>query len=218
MNLKLRGVACGLLLFPMGSVAQNADPDERPLLAASFTAGEITIDGRLDEPAWRTAEKAMRFRQFQPLEAAAATQPTEVQILYGTNSIFIGALLRDDDPGRIQRTLGRRDEYMQADWFAVSIDSHLDRRMAYVFGVNAGGVEYDALRTEGDSGGGPGGGGDASWNAIWDSDVRVTPEGWVVEMEIPYSLRPLPRKCISRKVELYVSLLRSTTAYSFFRS
>ena len=188
MNLKLRGVACALLLFPIVSAAQNADPEERPHLAASFAEGEIAIDGRLDEPAWRAAEKATRFRQFQPLEGAPATQPTEVQILYGTNSIYIGALLRDDDPDRIQRTLGRRDEYMQADWFAVSIDSHLDRRTAYVFGVNAGGVEYDALRTEGDSGRGPGGGGDASWNAIWDSDVRVTSEGWTVEMEIPYSM------------------------------
>src|SRR5690606_16953784 len=28
---------------------------------------------------------------------------------------------------------------------------------------------------------------DSSWDAVWDSAVRVTPEGWTIEMAIPYS-------------------------------
>src|SRR5690606_11575592 len=95
----------------------------------------------------------------------------------------------DDQPDRIQRTLGRRDEYVQADWFAISIDSQRDRKTAFQFAVNAAGVQYDALRAEDFSEeDGPAGGGDPSWNAIWDSSVRVTDEGWIVEMRIPYSM------------------------------
>src|SRR5690606_31593946 len=47
------------------------------------------------------------------------------------------------------------------------------------FFVSAAGVQMDCLATEQ--------GEDYSWNAIWDSEVRVTDFGWVVEMKIPYA-------------------------------
>jgi hypothetical protein len=171
--------------------AEEASTDRVPplQLTAQLIEEAVTIDGGLSEPAWEGADTANEFLQFEPDEGAPVTHPTEVRVLYGPRSVYIGAMLFDDAPERIQQTLGRRDEYMQADWFAVSIDSHLDRRTAHLFAVNAAGVEYDAMRIEGENGQrGPGGGGDASWDAIWDSAVRVTPDGWSVEMEIPYSM------------------------------
>lgn len=160
-------------------------------------AGEIEIDGVLDEPAWLTAEAATDFLQFEPSEGQPASQRTEVRVLYGPGHLFIGATLHDTAPELIEPTLGRRDDFNRADWFIVSIDSYLDRRNAYAFGVNAAGVQYDAV--QGDAaggGGGPGGGGggpnpsgmDPSWDAIWTSDVTRTAEGWTVEMAIPYSM------------------------------
>ena len=178
-------------LSPLVAVAQD-----RPSLAAS-PAGDITVDGVLDEPAWGTATAATDFRQFEPSEGQPASQRTEVRVLYGPGHLFVGATLFDDSPAQIEPTLGRRDEFNRADWFIVSIDSYLDRRNAYAFGVNAAGVQFDAA--QGDAaggGGGPGGGGggptpsgmDPSWNAIWISDVGRTGEGWVVEIAIPYSM------------------------------
>lgn len=179
--------------YPQSEIAQadEAKPNETngPNLKAALVEGAVAIDGSLSESAWEGAEKADEFSQFEPAEGAPATHPTDVRVLYGSSSVFIGAMLYDDEPDRIQQTLGRRDEYMQADWFAVSIDSHLDRRTAHLFAVNAAGVEYDAMQVEGQRvPPGPGGGGDASWDAIWDSAVRVTPNGWSVEIEIPYSM------------------------------
>lgn len=156
----------------------------------------LSIDGRLDEGAWAEAEPASGFTQYEPLEGVPATQRTEVRVLYGSNSLYVGAILHDEDPASVERALGPRDDYNRADWFLVSIDSYFDRRTAYVFGVNAAGVQLDGLRTgEGGGGGGGGdrrGGGlrgvDESWDAVWYSDVRRSPQGWVVEMRIPYSM------------------------------
>lgn len=184
-----------LLAFLLGlgwatprAVAQGQDGSETLRMSASRIEASISVDGRLDEASWQQGTPATGFRQFEPTEGAAATQPTEVRVLYGDDHLYVGALLRDDQPERIEQTLGRRDEYNRADWFLVSIDSYFDRRTARVFGVNAAGVQYDAILDSGGGGGGPGGPGDNSWDAVWYSAVRVTPEGWVAEMRIPYSM------------------------------
>ncbi len=113
----------------------------------------------------------------------------------GSNNLYVGALLYDDEPGAIEKALGRRDDFNRADWFLVAVDAYFDRRTAYVFGVNAAGVQFDALQS-GSGGGGPPGGGnsnaprgmDPSWDAVWYSDIRTTADGWAVEMRIPYSM------------------------------
>jgi hypothetical protein len=186
------------LLIAFCLSARSAHAQERSSMRASAATDRISIDARLDEPEWSQAAPATGFRQFEPLEGAPATQETEVRILYGLRSLYVGALLHDSEPAAVSAALGRRDDFNRADWFLVSIDSYLDRRTAYTFGVNAAGVQFDAVRAGG--GGGPGGGGggggppgmDASWDAVWSSAARLTPEGWVVEMEIPYSMLRFP--------------------------
>lgn len=154
----------------------------------------ISVDGILDEDAWQQAEPVTGFRQFEPDEGDPATMRTEVRVLYGAGNLYIGAMLYDDNPSGIEQTLGRRDDYNRADWFLLSVDSYYNRRNAYTFGVNAAGVQFDALRSSA-TGGPPGPvppGMDPSWDAIWYSDVRKTDRGWVVEMQIPYSMLRFP--------------------------
>lgn len=189
--LRVPALLSGLALLHDLSASAQARPalEARPVEA-------IEIDGRLDEDEWRSASPASGFLQLEPAEGAPASQATEVRVLYGPGALYVGATLSDDEPERIEATLGRRDEFNRADWFLVSIDSYLDRRTAYAFGVNAAGVQFDAVQG-GEGGGGPGGGGgggptpdgmDPSWDAIWTSAVQQTPDGWVVEMAIPYSM------------------------------
>ena len=178
------------ITHPQPSYSQGADPVAvSSVLTATFSDESIDVDGLLDDEAWQKAEIAPEFRQYEPSEGAHAAFPTEVRVVYGPNSIFVGAKMHDDEPDLIQQTLGRRDEYRQADWFTVAFDPHLDLKTAYTFAVSAAGVQYDALQAEDtQSRGGPDDWGDASWDAIWKSDVRVTPDGWTAEIEIPYSM------------------------------
>lgn len=166
------------LLLLAASPTADDEPSSRTLTAHRIS-GDIAIDGRLDEADWATAPAATAFRQFEPDEGAPPSQKTEVRVLYGNNALYVGAHLYDDAPDRIMRTLGRRDDFNQADWFIVSIDSYRDRKTAYTFGLNAAGVQIDGVTTREF---------DRSWDAVWDGAVRVGADGWVVEMRIPYSM------------------------------
>lgn len=181
--------------FPAAAQVQTGtDRSQRAALTAVRADGPINVDGRLDEDAWHRANAAEDFLQFVPREGAPASQRTEARVLFGEELLYVGARLQDDDPSSIEAALGRRDDVNRADWFFVSLDSYFDRKTAYTFGVNAAGVQYDAVRTGGDQGGGGEGddrglpGADPSWDAIWYSDVRLTSDGWTAELAIPYSM------------------------------
>lgn len=179
--------ALALYLAPFANKTASAQGSSVPSLAAGRVGSPVSIDGLLDEAAWQEAEAATGFAQFEPNEGGPPSQRTEVRVLYGDASLYIAAVLHDEQPSRIDDALSRRDDINRADWFFVSIDSYFDRRTAYVFGVNAAGVQYDAVKSQGSGGPGPLEA-DESWDAVWYSSARVTADGWIVEMRIPYSM------------------------------
>lgn len=180
---------CFLLFLPFTSLSaqtQNA-------IKATIIKELVTIDGVLDEESWNIAEPVTGFLQYEPVEGAIPSRKTEVKILFGEENLYIGAVMYDN-PSEIERAMGRRDEYNRADWFMVSLDSYFNRRVGYTFAVSAAGVQMDGQRSGSGGPGGPGGGGpnlprglDNSWDAIWQSEVRITDFGWTAEIRIPYS-------------------------------
>ncbi len=165
------------LVIPLATVA-HAQDNQHMVLGAAHTDG-IEVDGVLDEADWAQVEPATDFIQFNPTEGEPATQRTEVRVLYGSNALYIGAMMYDDDPDGIRTYLSRRDQVNGADFFLVAIDSYNDLVTGYEFMVTAAGVQFDAIATINNE--------DSSWDAVWSSAARVTAEGWVAEMEIPYS-------------------------------
>ena len=163
---------------PTDGCTRIGDADDCKI-TAQRTESPMSIDGWLDEADWQSASIASGFIQYEPIEGAVPSQPTEVKILYGDSELYVGATLYDDQPDAIMKTLGRRDEFNKADWFIVSIDSYLDRKTAYTFAVSAAGVQVDGITTRRL---------DTSWDAVWDAKARVLPDGWIVEMRIPYSM------------------------------
>lgn len=176
--------------IPTGS---QIDTLPSPSLQASPLNTALRLDGRLTEPDWMQAPAATNFRQTEPVEGAAPTFSTAVRVLYGPDALYIGAMLYDSEPHRIRRLLGRRDQFNQADWFSVFIDSYFDRKTAYVFAVNAAGVQVDGLLTTGSGTRTGGGAPDLSWDAVWEAAVAVVDSGWSVEMRIPYAMLRFPQ-------------------------
>ena len=76
-----------LALTASPSAAQQAPP---PALRAGSLPSGITIDGRLDEPAWDAADRIDAFTQSEPTEGAAATMRTVVRVLAGAKAVVIG--------------------------------------------------------------------------------------------------------------------------------
>ncbi len=173
----LSGLAVALLL--------RAQPEGLHLRAVR-ARGPIRIDGRLDEAAWQAAPAASGFTQEWPDRGTPARQRTEVRVLYDDRNLYIGARMHHEaalEGGRatIVRRLHRRDQDSPSDWFSVALDTTLGRRSAFVFEVNAAGVQKDGvISSDTDY--------DTSWDGVWESAVSVDARGWTAELKIPLAL------------------------------
>jgi hypothetical protein len=147
----------------------------------------ITVDGRLDEPAWEVAAPVSGFLQRDPDEGRSATEPTELRVLYDEAAVYVGVHLRDSEPARIVRQLSRRDAAAEADSFSLFLDPHHDHLTGVEFQVSAAGVQRDAAIYDDNFS-------DDTWDAVWDSAVASDGEGWTVEMRIPLSQLRFPRR------------------------
>ncbi|MCZ6915509.1 MAG: DUF5916 domain-containing protein [Gemmatimonadetes bacterium] len=151
-----------------------------PPARAVARSGDIRIDGRLDESAWRSAPAASGFVQREPVEGAVAEEDTEVRVLFDASSVYVGARMHDSRPAQIADQLVRRDGRGQYDYFEVAFDPNLDRRTGYSFRVSAANVQRDVYLFEDNED-------DEAWDAVWTSAVQRDSLGWTVEMRIPLS-------------------------------
>jgi hypothetical protein len=149
-------------------------------IVASRRAGEIRIDGRLDEPAWQQASPFTDFWQRGPLEGQPPTYTSEVRILYDDDAIYVGVRANDSQPALLTRALTRYDEWTSADWIVVGFDTYRDRRTAFQFAVNAGGTKFDEILYDDTRN-------DSSWSGVWEGRQAIDAAGWSVEMRIPLS-------------------------------
>src|ERR1044071_4292545 len=76
-------------------VMQATSADGRRTVTASALRGTITLDGALDEEAWRLAERASDFVQAEPHEGQPATEHTEVRLVFDSDALYVGVVCRD---------------------------------------------------------------------------------------------------------------------------
>jgi hypothetical protein len=168
------------LLSPHLLYGQNG----RKQLNAIKTSLPVKIDGTLDEEAWKAAEPASGFSQYEPHNDRPASYETFVRVLYDDHYLYIGARMLDPEPDKILTEMSLRDgdENLNADKFWIDINPFNDGIYGYSFRVSASGVQTDVNISHG-----TGRRGDLSWDAVWVSATSITDEGWEVEMKIPYS-------------------------------
>ena len=110
---------------------------------------QITIDGRLDEPAWSKAAHLGGFSEYQPVDSQPASERTEALIWFSPKALHVGIIAHDSVPGSVRATVADRDNIANDDWVRVYLDTFNDRRRAFIFGVNPLGVQEDGVQTEG---------------------------------------------------------------------
>ena len=114
-------------------------------LPARRTTASITLDGRLDEAAWKTAEVATNFIQVQPQTGQPAVDQTEVMVLYDDTNLYVGGPLLRLGPVRIGSTTLEEDfESNNTDMFGFVVDSLNDRVSGFEFFINPAGARHDA--------------------------------------------------------------------------
>jgi len=150
--------------------------------AVRAAPGAIQIDGRLDEAAWSLATPITDFTQKEPVQGAPPTDRMEVRFLFDDDALYVGARMYSSDPAAIQAPLGRRDQAgSSTEQFEVSLDTFLNRRTAYTFGVTAAGVRIDRYHASDSEGG------DSGFNPVWQASTRIDEEGWTAELWIPFT-------------------------------
>lgn len=166
----------GILFFSLWSYAQ------KKTLQTQFTSESISVDGKLDEPAWENAVLATDFVMYQPDNGKPIPEnrKTEIKVLYNNDAIYIGAILHDDEPNKILKEISKRDIFGTADMFGVFINGFNDGQQNFEFFVSAADVQSDCIMTDAN-------GEDYSWDAVWASKAVLTDIGWIVEMKIPYA-------------------------------
>ena len=150
------------------------------LVRANRASSAIVIDGRLDDPPWRSAELATGFIQQRPTPGAAATHQSEARVLFDAQALYVSLRLLDPRPDSLLAPLGRRDYDGYGDWAHVLVDSYHDRRTGFHFAVNPAGTRRDGMISN-----------DAewqedfSWDAVWEVATSRDSLGWTAEFRIP---------------------------------
>lgn len=146
------------------------------------------MDGTIDDPLWRRAEPITNFAQREPYEGQPPTERTEVRVLYTKGEIYFGISCRDSEPEKVVATQLRRDVSQELDdYFEIVIDSSHTRRNAYVFQINPLGTQRDGVITDEQQSDSDRGDGDPGWDGVWESQARITSDGWTATIKIPFS-------------------------------
>jgi len=160
--------------------AQQPESGRKQARAIRVTPGAIVLDGRLNEDVWTKAPAITDFIQKDPVEGSAPSDRIEVSFAYDDTALYVGARMSAEH-APIQAPLGRRDEGSQTESVVVVLDTYLDHRTAYGFGVTAAGARLDCFYAADEDKC------DAETNPVWLARTRVEPSGWTAEMWIPLS-------------------------------
>jgi len=156
--------------------AQNQPKKE--YYAGECNKNELSVDGKLDEPAWQNATWQDDFTQYEPSEGKNPSQKTDFAILLDENHIYVGFRCWDNHPDSIVQRLTQRDN-VDGDLVAVQFDSYFDKRTAFSFFVNAAGIKQDfIISNDGENE-------DNTWDPIWSVKTSRDDKGWYAEIKIP---------------------------------
>ncbi|MFH2142085.1 MAG: DUF5916 domain-containing protein, partial [Bacteroidota bacterium] len=192
---------CKILIFNLFVficfISAYSQHDKKQIQAISTTT-PIKVDGILSETEWQNVPVAKDFTEFSPNNGSSPYCLTEVRFLYDQSALYVGAILYDNNPDSILKELSvRDDDYANSDFFSVDLCPYNDGINAYEFKIYASGVQSDMkygtmYNSDNEENG------YKNWDGVWQSAVKITDQGWIVEMKIPYSAIRFPETSVQK--------------------
>ncbi len=179
-----------LVILGSAPTALEGEPEKGPRqLQVRPATSEIVIDGRLEEPAWAQAVRYDLPYEWFPDDNVPAPVETEFLVTYDEARLYVAWICHDPRPAEIRAHLMDRDAietFIQDDHVVLMLDPFNDERRGFQFRIDPLGVQADAIfsKNEGIE--------DFSFDMIWASAGRITGEGYVVEVEIPFAQLRFP--------------------------
>ncbi|WP_420571522.1 DUF5916 domain-containing protein [Kordia sp.] len=148
----------------------------------------ITIDGVADEADWKQHAEAGNFIQTRPDNGKASTRKTEIAVLYDDSYLYVLGIMHVANKEEISKQLTARDNTGNADVFALQIDPFGETREGYDFTVTAANVQTDLKLSQNNS--------YENFNVVWDSEVKLYDDKWIVEFKIPFNSIRFPKEAM----------------------
>jgi len=124
------------------------------------------------------------FRQMDPGDGDPASRPTTAFLSYDDKNLYV-AFIAKDDPRLIRARVAKRKQILTDDRVTINIDTFHDHRHAYWFDVNPYAIQFDGFTTDGY-------GDDFSWEGLWYSEAKITADGYVVLITVPFKTLRFP--------------------------
>jgi hypothetical protein len=204
-----------LFLITVPQIAQSAESqsesDWKPVYHPSYEItrmmGTITVDGRLDDSGWQGLTRLGNFAEHSPGDQIRPQVETQVMITYNDYGLYV-AFICYDDPSLVRASFCRRDNILQDDNVLFCLDTFGDGSTAYELGVNPYGIQCDLFYSNST-------GEDLSRDFIYKTAGEINSEGWIVEMEVPFSSLRFPeRETQNWRVEFWRNHPRAVKAQS----
>ncbi len=171
------------ILLAAGRLAIGADVEApKPVVQIPHVSRAPRLADFL-ENRQREAEKRIDdFRQREPRDGVPASRSTAAYLSYDDANLYVIFDCKET-AGRVRARMSRRESITGDDTVGVMLDTYHDGRHAYMFYSNPLGVQSDGIITEGQED-------DYSFDTVWQSEGRVTNDGYIVRFVIPFrSLR-----------------------------
>jgi len=133
------------------------------------------------------------FVQEEPDNMMAPSEQTSVRIAYDDRYLYVAVEMLMRDAGQLRDGLGRRGSPPPSDKLTIGFDTAHDHQNAYVFEVNASGVQNDFLMVNDTQFNG-------DYEAVWEVGTLRTARGWNAEFRIPFSQMRFPAQADGRTV------------------
>ena len=121
---------------------------------------------------------------MDPRDGAAVSQPTTAYLSYDDLNLYV-AFIAKDDPSLIRARVAKRKQILTDDRVTINIDTFHDHRHAYWFDVNPYAIQLDGITTDGY-------GDDFSWEGLWYTESKITEDGYVVLITVPFKTLRFP--------------------------
>ncbi len=172
---KIPGITA-LLFLAFFLRAENPQP---PLVIQRI-AGDITLDGRVDEAAWKKINPLPLVTHW-PEFGNRPSDSTELRIAYDDDYIYFSGVCRADRENILAASFKRDLFTTGTDYIALVMDTFNDNENALLFSTTPTGNRSDQAISR-----------DAnqlnqSWDTFWDAEAVITDDGWSAEIRIPFS-------------------------------
>jgi hypothetical protein len=147
----------------------------------SRATGPIEVDGSLGDAGWKDATRVETFYETNPGDNIEPSVKTVAWIAYDDRFFYAAFEFSDPKPQGIRAPFDDRDMVASyTDYGGVILDTRNDGKTAILFLVNPRNIQYDAITNDNS-------GEDSSPDYFWDSAARIGPQGWTLEIRIPFS-------------------------------